>query len=113
VDFTDAATTQIALAQLDFHDTVLLVVKATHVDEDLADLLPLVAGKRGIVVIPFWDKVSPSDFTRQVIRQWERTSNLAIIPVDARHLTTEQRRSILAAIDRLSAFPDRWQPDLA
>jgi ferrous iron transport protein B len=63
---SDAATTQIALAQLEFHDTVLLVVKATHVDEDLADLLPLVAGKRGIVVIPFWDKVSPSDFTRQV-----------------------------------------------
>jgi ferrous iron transport protein B len=110
---SDAATTQIALAQLDFHDTVLLVIKATHVDEDLADLLPLVAGKRGIVVIPFWDKVSPSDFTRQVIRQWERSSKLAIIPVDARNLTTEQRRSILAAIERPSAFPDRWQPDPA
>ncbi|WP_373539457.1 GTPase [Chamaesiphon sp.] len=110
---SDAATTRIALAQLEFHDTVLLVVKATHVDEDLADLLPLVAGKRGIVVIPFWDKVAPSDFTRQVIRQWEKASNLAIVPVDARHLTIEQRQSILAAIDHPSAFPHRWQPDLA
>ena len=94
----NSATTRIALAQLEFYDTVLLVVKATHIDEDLADLLPLVAGKRGIIVIPFWDKVSPSDFTRQVIRQWERTSNLAIIPVDARNLNAEQRQEILAAI---------------
>ncbi|MCY7366583.1 MAG: 50S ribosome-binding GTPase, partial [Chamaesiphon sp.] len=110
---SDAATTRIALAQLEFHDTVLLVVKATHIDEDLADLLPLVAGKRGIIVIPFWDKVSPSDFTRQVIRQWKRTSNLAIIPVDARNLNAEQRQEILAAIIEPSVFSDRWQPDLA
>ncbi|NJR51972.1 MAG: ferrous iron transporter B, partial [Leptolyngbyaceae cyanobacterium CSU_1_3] len=52
---SDTATTRVALEQLQSHDTVLLVVKATHVDEDLADLLPLVAGKRGIVVITFWD----------------------------------------------------------
>jgi ferrous iron transport protein B len=110
---SDAATTRIALAQLDSHDTVLLVIKATHIDEDLADLLPLVAGKQGIVVIPFWDKVLPSDFTRQVIRKWERTSNLAIVPVDARNLTAEQRRSILVAIREPSAFPDQWQPDPA
>ncbi len=107
---SDAATTRIALAQLDSHDTVLLVIKATHVDEDLADLLPLIIGKQGIVVIPFWDKVSPSDATLQIVERWERTSNLTIVPVDARNLTTEQRQRILMAIDHPSVFPPQWQP---
>ncbi len=110
---SDAATTRIALAQLSSNDTVLLVVKATHIDEDLADLLPLVVGKRGIIVIPFWDKVSPSDFTWQIVKHWERTSNLTIVPVDARNLTPEQRQRILAAIDRPSVFPPQWQPTQA
>jgi len=107
---SDTATTRVALEQLQAYDTVLLVVKATHVDEDLADLLPLVVGKRGIVVIPFWDKVAPSDFTCQVIRRWEQTSNLAFVPVDARHLTAAQRDEILAAMHEPSVFPSQWQP---
>ncbi len=54
---SDSVTTKKALRQLQENDTVLLIVKATDVDRDLADLLPLVADKRGIVVITFWDKV--------------------------------------------------------
>lgn len=54
---SDSVTTKKALRQLQENDTVLLVVKATDVDRDLADLIPLVADKRGIVVITFWDKV--------------------------------------------------------
>ena len=63
---SDRVTTQAALAQLKTHDTVLLVIKATHVDEDLADLWSLVVGKRGIVVITFWDKVSHAGFNQQI-----------------------------------------------
>lgn len=107
---SDTATTQAALEQLQAHDTVLLVVKATHVDIDLTDLLPLVVGKRGIVVITFWDKISCSEFTQQVVRRWEQTSNLAFIPVDARHLTAAQHHEILAAIHEPSIFSSQWQP---
>jgi Fe2+ transport system protein B len=107
---SDTATTQIALAQLQTHDMMLLVVKATHVDEDLHDLLPLVVGKQGIVVITFWDKVLPSAPIQQVIRHWEQTSNLTFIPVDARHLSPLQRQEILAAMHEPSTFPSQWQP---
>lgn len=107
---SDRVTTQAALAQLKTHDTVLLVIKATHVDEDLVDLWPLVVGKRGIVVITFWDKVSHAGFAQQIVRCWEQTSNLAFIPIDARHLTPEQHHEIRAALQDPTVFSQQWQP---
>ena len=107
---SDRITTQAALAQLKTHDTVLLVIKATHVDEDLADLWPLVVGKQGIVVITFWDKVSHAGFTQQIFHCWEQTSNLAFIPIDARHLTPEQHHAIRAALQDPIVFSQQWQP---
>lgn len=104
---SDRVTTQAALAQLKTHDTVLLVIKATHIDEDLADLWPLVVGKRGIVVITFWDKVSHARVTQQIIRSWEQTSNLAFLPIDARHLTPEQHHEIQSALQAPAVFSPR------
>jgi ferrous iron transport protein B len=107
---SDTATTRVALENLQTHDTVLLMVKATHIDEDLTDLLPLVAGKRGTVVITFWDKVLPSALIQQVLWCWQQTSDLAFIPVDARHLTVAQHHEILRAMHEPSIFLHQWQP---
>jgi ferrous iron transport protein B len=107
---SDTATTRTALAQLQAHDRILLVVKATHMDEDLADLLPLVAGKQGLVVVTFWDKVLPSDFTQQVVGRWEQAAQVRFIPVDARHLSQGQRQQILEALQTPAPFPQQWQP---
>ncbi|MBO9998948.1 MAG: 50S ribosome-binding GTPase [Cyanobacteria bacterium SID2] len=107
---SDTATTRTALAQLQTHETILLVVKATHVDDDLADLLPLVAGKQGLIVVTFWDKVLPSDFTQQVLGRWEQTSQVRFIPVDARHLSQSQRQQILEALQTPAPFPQQWHP---
>ncbi|MEM8638705.1 MAG: nucleoside recognition domain-containing protein [Cyanobacteria bacterium P01_G01_bin.54] len=112
----DTATTRTALAQLKTHDRILLVVKATHIDDDLADLLPLVAGKRGLVVVTFWDKISswnkisPADRAQQVLARWEQTSPVRFMPVDARHLGPSQRQQILAALQTPAPFPAQWQP---
>ncbi|MEM9121212.1 MAG: nucleoside recognition domain-containing protein [Cyanobacteria bacterium P01_F01_bin.56] len=107
---SDTLTTRTALAQLQVHDRILLVVKATHVDDDLADLLPLVAGKQGLVVVTFWDKVLPSDFTQQVMGRWEQASQVKFMPVDARHLSANQRQQILEGLQTPAAFPQQWQP---
>lgn len=107
---SDTTTTRSALEQLQKGDRILLVVKATHADEDLADLLPLVDGKQGIVVMTFWDKVLPSEFTQQVIRRWQQAANLALIPVDARNLTATQRQEIQTAIEQPTAFSTQPQP---
>ena len=110
---SDSVTTKKALRQLQENDTVLLIVKATDVDRDLADLLPLVADKRGIVVITFWDKVFLTVHTQQVVREWTETSNLSIVTVDARHITTEQKNSILASLQEPHPFPAQWIPTRA
>ncbi len=110
---SDTATTRAALAQLQAHDTIVLLVKATHIDDDLADLLPLVAGKQGLVVITFWDKVMPSEFRRQVISRWEQTAQVRFVPVDARYLSSDQRQQILEMLQTLTVFPTKWRPILA
>ncbi|MEO0758671.1 MAG: nucleoside recognition domain-containing protein [Cyanobacteria bacterium J06648_16] len=107
---SDTTTTRTALAKLQVHDRVLLVVKATHMDDDLADLLPLVAGKQGLVVVTFWDKVLPSDFTQQVVDRWEQAAQVRFIPVDARHLSQGQRQQILEGVQTPAPFPQQWQP---
>ncbi|NEQ98374.1 MAG: ferrous iron transporter B, partial [Cyanothece sp. SIO2G6] len=107
---SDTATTRVALEQLQRHDTILLVVKATHVDEDLADLLPLVDGKQGLVVMTFWDKVLSSELTQQAIYRWQQATHLPLIPVDARHLTATQCQDIQAAIEQPTALSTQPQP---
>ena len=107
---SDSVTTKKALRQLQENDTVLLIVKTTDVDRDLADLLPLVADKRGIIVITFWDKVRSTAHDRQVVREWRETSNLSIVTVDARHLTTEQKNFILTSLQEPRLFPAQWIP---
>ncbi|MDV3352186.1 50S ribosome-binding GTPase [Leptothoe sp. LEGE 181152] len=106
----DTDTTRTALAQLQAHDTIVLLVKATHIDDDLADLLPLVAGKQGLVVVTFWDKVMASEFTQQVVKRWEQAAQVRFIPVDARHLSSDQRQQILGALQTPTVFPQQWHP---
>ncbi|MEN8446517.1 MAG: nucleoside recognition domain-containing protein [Cyanobacteria bacterium J06555_13] len=107
---SDTATTRLALTQLQAHDTILLLVKATHLDDDLADLLPLVAGKQGLVVVTFWDKVPNSGFTQKVLGRWEQAYQVRFIPVDARHLSQGQRQQILKSLQTPAPFPQQWQP---
>lgn len=54
---SDTQTTHLALEALTDSAAVLLVVKATHLDDDLAHMLPLVVGKKGVIAVTFWDKV--------------------------------------------------------
>lgn len=106
----DTATTRTALAQLQAHDQVLLVIKATHLNDDLADLLPLVIGKQGLVVVTFWDKVWPSNFAQKVLTQWEQATQVRFIAVDARHLSHGQRQQIFEGLQTPAPFPQQWQP---
>ena len=125
---SDSITTKKTLRQLQENEAVLLVVKATDVDRDLADLLPLVSDKRGIVAITFWDKVRPTAHNghltglgqpqtpcppQQVIKKWSKVSNLTIVTVDARYLTTEQKNYILASLQEPDTFPSQWIPTIA
>ena len=107
---SDSKTTQTALSQLKAADTVILVVKATHATADLTELLPLVTGKQGVVVMTFWDKVltANSEEKDAVVSQWAQSLGLTIIPVNARQIAAGERQSILRAVQTPSPFPSQW-----
>ena len=54
---TDTETIRTAISAVEETETVLLVVRATNINDDLEDLLPLVQGKVGAIAVTFWDKV--------------------------------------------------------
>ncbi len=101
---SDSVTTATVLNCLPETDTVLLVVQATHIDEDLAELLPLVQGKRGVVVVTFWDKVRAKVEAMEVLERLRQSSGIGFIPVDARHLSASDRVQILEDLSSPGTF---------
>lgn len=106
---SDSDTTRLALAQLAYGEQVLLVAKATHLDDDLRDILPLVSGKQGAVAVTFWDKVSQSAASQQVLAQLRQSAGLPMVPVDARHLTSVDREKLWAALNQPQPFPEQMK----
>lgn len=101
---SDTETTRLALAAIEENDVILLVVQATSLDQDLADMLPLVAGKRGAVVVTYWDKVQPGEASQEAIERLAKDAGVPFVPVDARRLTEQTRTRINEALTEPSEF---------
>ena len=101
---SDTATTQIALSELGQHERVLVVVKGTHLDQDVTELMPLVLGKRGAIAVTFWDKIEPSDRAMKFMTSFQQASGVPVIGVDARHITDSQRAEIHTALESNAEF---------
>lgn len=95
---SDTQTTHLALEALTDSAAVLLVVKATHLDDDLAHMLPLVVGKKGVIAVTFWDKVQPGEASIEALERLSLDAGVRLIAVDARKPTENQRHSLLTAI---------------
>lgn len=102
---SDADATRRTLDRLDIHgDQVLAVVKASQLDAELRDLLPLLVGGRGAVVVTYWDKVDAGDRASDALTRLSRECGVPFVPVDARSLEMEQREAILDALDADAEF---------
>lgn len=99
----DSETTRATLTQLQTNDTVLLVAQATHLDDDLADLLPLIQGKRGAVAVTFWDKITVSD-RADALTRISAATGVPLIPLDARRLDAPGREKLLSALAEARPF---------
>lgn len=102
---SDTLTTAMALEKLRQTDKVLLVVKATQLSEDIRDLAPLLKGKAAAAVVTFWDKVPPSEQNKRALQDIARQIEIPMVPVDARHLSSANRQSIIEALERASTVP--------
>ena len=102
---SDSLTTRMALARLGASDHVLVVVNGTHLDEDLEELVPLARGKRGTVVVTFWDKVRRRPDAAETLARLEADVGVPMIPVDARNLSAKDRATILETVEKPREFP--------
>lgn len=102
---SDSETTRLALSALDQpQDRVLVVVKATNLDQDLTHMLPLVVGKRGAVVVTFWDKVKLGEHAFEALEKLSAESGVPFVPLDARQLTQVQSTMVFQALDTEARF---------
>ncbi len=117
----DTEATRDALQQVQDNETVMLVVPATDIDSDLADLLPLVKDHLGSVVVTFWDKVDEQTETRRALEQLSADLGVPVTPVDARNIkrpmtdggtaaaetgsASDDYSRIMAALDQPGVFP--------
>lgn len=101
---SDAETTRLALNALEKHDVVLLVVQATSLDQDLVDMLPLIVGKRGVVVVTYWDKVQPGEAAHEAIERLSADAGVKFIPVNARDLSNRNREEITHLLENPPTF---------
>ena len=102
---SDSAACRETLEALKENERVLLVVNATHIDQDLEDLLGLVEDKHGAVVVTFWDKVDRIPNAGERLEELSRRAAIPIIPVDARRLSENHRESIRRAVGEGRKFP--------
>ena len=101
---SDVETTRLALERLRGDDTVLLVAQGTELDADLADLLPLAAGRLGALVVTLRDRLARLEVEARLGELAHRTG-LPVLAVDARRLDANDRRRLLQALARPSPIP--------
>jgi Fe2+ transport system protein B len=102
---SDAETTRLTLAELGKpHDRVLVVIKATQLDQDLRRMLPLVVRRCGAVAVTFWDKVQPGEHAFEAIEKLSAESGVPFVAVDARRVTESQRERLHTALETEAKF---------
>ncbi|ELZ49127.1 ferrous iron transport protein [Halorubrum californiense DSM 19288] len=116
---TDTETTRAAISAVEETNTVLLVVRATNIDDDLEDLLPLVQGKVGAIAVTFWDKVENQPEAREKLNALADDLGVPLAPVDARNVSRVatdgggaaidggDRNQLVSALHNADEFPGR------
>jgi ferrous iron transport protein B len=99
---SDGESARLVLDELRKNEIVLLVAQATHLEEDLRDLLPLARGKRGLVAVTFRDKFPLTENFSEIAD----TLQVPFVPLDARSVTETEKTEIFAALEN----PQTFQP---
>jgi ferrous iron transport protein B len=103
----DSAATREALRALEDSEVrVLLVLRATHIDDELAELLPLVAGRRGAVAVTNWDRVQDTVAARRALEGVAAATGVPFVPVDARD-ADDAARKVGTGLRRAGTFTRR------
>lgn len=101
---SDTETTRLTLQVLAAHDLIVLVVQATCLDQDLEEMLPLVVGKRGAVVLTFWDRVQQGEAALEAIERLERECGVPFLAVNTARIGEGTRQQLQQAVANPGQF---------
>jgi len=89
---------RLVLDQLESAEVVLLVVRGTHLRDELATLLETLdlRGRRCGVVVTFGDKIARD--SEVLVQRYREALDLPVVMVNARRLTSDHRRAVLEVL---------------
>ncbi len=103
---SDSVTTKLAVDEIPNKDCVVLVVSATEIDKDLSNLLSLVRGKEGAIVITHWDRMKDLVDPNK-IEKLEEELKVPVIKVDARDISSDEHDKLLDSFSNPKVFKKR------
>lgn len=95
---SDSETTKQALDRLRAADRVLIIIKGTNIEAEIATLLPLANGKCGAIIVTFADKLTSNPTIFATLERLRKISGLEVKCLNARALSQVQRSNILAML---------------
>ena len=101
---SDVETTRLAMERLRGDDAVLVVAQGTELDADLADLLPLAAGRLGALVVTLRDRLARLEVEAR-LGEFALRTGLPVVAVDDRRLDASDRRRLLQALEAPGPIP--------
>ena len=103
---SDSETTKISISSMRKNDSILLVARATNIDEDLEYFFPLIKNKKGVIVLTNWDRINSKNIAIR-IQNLEQDLKIPIITVDARKISTNQKNKIFESLDSPCIFTNK------
>ena len=102
---SDSETTKIAISSIDGNDSILLVVNATNIDDDIEYFLPLIKNKKGMIIVTNWDRFNSKN--ENILKKLEQDLKIPIIAVDARKITEYQKSRIFEDLENPQIFSNK------
>jgi ferrous iron transport protein B len=103
----DSVTTHLALAELNQADTILLVARGTHVNQEVGSLLAemgaALQGRPALLAVTFADKAAPQ--LKTAVAHFQRTLGIPVVLVNTRHLESADHYRLYEAIRLASPLP--------
>jgi ferrous iron transport protein B len=97
---SETETTRVALAGAAEADCVVLVARAGRAGDELASLLPLVAGRRGLVILTFADRLDQATDRENGSRKLSQALGVPVFLLDARQPDENAVAALRAVVDQ-------------
>ena len=102
---SDSETTKIAISSIRGDDSILLVVSATNIDDDIEYFLPLIKNKKGMMIVTNWDRFDSKN--NEIIENLEQDLKIPIIALDARKIPESKKSMIFEMLENPRVFSNK------